>query len=173
MRIRSLALIAVLALVGVACDGDDPELSTESTIVTGGTGTTTPPGTATTTDGAGGATTAPPTTLVGQTVAEHDVVNEVENDDGVERHVVIPDGAYTDIDIENFVIDLLEQYPDLYGAEVFDDAAAAEAFLVPEAERTEEQTTLLEDHHFVSLTGRARIDFRGPFAEFPGGAIGS
>lgn len=174
MRIRSLALIVVLALVGVACDGDDPELSTESTIVTGGTGTTTPPpDSATTTNGAGGGTTAPPTTLVGEPVAEHEVVNEIETDDGVERHVVIPDGAYTDIDIENFVIDLLEQYPDLYGAEVFDDAAAAEAFLVPEGERTEDQTALLEDHHFVSLTGRSRIDFRGPFSEFPGGAIGS
>ena len=173
MRIRSLALVAVLAVIGVACDGDDPELSTDSTIVTGGTDTTSPPPEGSTTTGADGGTTGSPTTLVGEAVDDHEVVNEIESDDGVERHIVIPNGAYTDVDLENFVLDLLERYPDLHGAEIFDDAAAAEAFQVPEADRTEEQSELLERHHFVSLTGRARIDFRGPFAEFPGGAIGS
>ncbi len=172
MRLRLLTLTAVLAVVGAACSGDDPELSTDSTIVIGGSDTTVPSDSATTTT-SGSDGTSPPTTLVGETVTEHEVVNEIPNDDGVERHVVIPNGAYTDVDLENFVIDLIEQYPDLYGAEVFDDAAAAEAFLVPEGERTDEEVALLERHHFVTLTGRARIDFRGPFAEFPGGAIGS
>jgi len=173
MRIRSIALVAVLALLGVACDGDDPELSTESTIVTEATNTTTPPSDGSTTTTPDGDQGASPTTLVGENVSGHEVANEVENDDGIERHVVIPNGAYTDVDLENFVIDLLEEYPDLHNAEIFDDAAAAEAFQVPEADRTEEQTELLERHHFVTLTGRDRIDFRGPFAEFPGGAIGS
>lgn len=172
MRIRLLALISLLALVAAACNGDEPELSSDSTIVTGGSDTTAPPG-STTTTGPGSDGTSPPTTLVGETVTEHEVVEEIPNDDGVERHIVIPNGAYTDVDLENFVIDLIEQYPDLHGAEIFDDAAAAEAFLVPEDERTEEQVALLERHHFVTLTGRARIDFRGPFADFPGGAIGS
>jgi hypothetical protein len=101
------------------------------------------------------------------------VVTEIENDNGVEQHIVIPNGAYTDVDLENFVIDLVEEKPDLHGAQIFDDVAAAEAFLVPEAERTEAEQELLERHWFVTLTGRARIDFRGPFAEFTGGAIGS
>ncbi len=172
MRFRLLTLTALLALVGAGCNGDDPELSTDSTIVIGGSDTTAPAdGATTTTSGSDG--TSPPTTLVGETVSEHEVVNEIPNDDGVERHIVIPNGAYTDVDLENFVIDLTEQYPDLYGAEIFDDAAAAEAFLVPEDERTDEEVALLERHHFVTLTGRARIDFRGPFSEFPGGAIGS
>lgn len=173
MRIRTIALVSVLALVGVACNGDDPELSTASTIVTGATNTTTPPSDGSTPTTADGDQGASPTTLVGENVTTHEVVNEVENDDGIERHLVIPDGAYTDVDLENFVIDLLEEYPDLHNAEIFNDAAAAEAFQVPEGDRTEEQTELLEEHHFVTLTGRARIDFRGPFAEFPGGAIGS
>lgn len=172
MRIRFLTLIALLALVGAACDGDDPQLSTDSTIVTGGGDTTVPDGTSTTTE-PGNDGTSPPTTLVGETVSDFEIVNEIPNDDGVERHIVIPDGAYTDVDLENFVIDLIEQFPDLFGAEIFDDATAAEAFLVPEDERTDEESALLERHHFVTLTGRARIDFRGPFSEFPGGAIGS
>jgi hypothetical protein len=172
MRNRWIALLAVVAIVVVACDGDDPELSTDSTIVTGST-TAPAPGddsTTTTPDGEG---TSPPTTLAGEQVSEYQVVTEIENDNGVEQHIVIPNGAYTDVDLENFVIDLVEEKPDLHGAQIFDDVAAAEAFLVPEAERTEAEQELLERHWFVTLTGRARIDFRGPFAEFTGGAIGS
>jgi hypothetical protein len=172
MRYRWLAVLAVLALFIVACDGDDPELSTDSTIVTGPTNTQPATG-GTTTTTPGGDGTSPPTSLTGEQVSEYEVVNEIENDNGVERHIVIPNGAYTDVDLENFVIDLIEEQPDLHGAQIFDDAAAAEAYLVPEADRTEEEQQLLDRHWFVTLTGRARLDFRGPFAEFPGGAIGS
>lgn len=171
MRTRWIAILAVFALFVVACDGDDAELSTDSTILTGPSGTD--PGSEATTTTAGSDGTAPPTTLSGEAVSGFEVVEEIENDNGVEQHIVIPNGAYTDVDLENFVLDLVEQNPDLYGAEIFDDADAAAAFLVVEADRTEEQIALLERHHFVTLTGRDRIDYRGPFAEFPGGAIGS
>lgn len=173
MRNRWIAVFSVLALVIVACDGDDANLTTQSTIVTGATDTQPPADGSTTTAPPGGDDDSAPTTLVGEPVSGHEVVNEIENDNGVEQHIVIPNGAYTDVDLENFVIELIEDNPDLFGAEIFDDAAAAEALLVPEAERTEEQDALLERHWFVTLTGRARIDFRGPFAEFTGGAIGS
>jgi len=172
MRTRWIAILAVFALVVVACDGDDAELSTDSTIVTGPGGTdAASEATSTTTGGSDG--TSPPGTLAGEAVSGYEVVEEIENDNGVEQHIVIPNGAYTDVDLENFVIDLIEQNPDLYGAEIFDDVLAAGAFLVVEADRTDEETALLERHHFVTLTGRDRIDFHGPFAEFPGGAIGS
>jgi hypothetical protein len=172
MRRRWIAVVAALALLVVACDGDDPELSTESTIVTGSTTTpaTSDGSTTTTPEGEG---TSPPTTLAGEQVSEFQVVTEIENDNGVEQHIVIPNGAYTDVDLENFVIDLIEENPDLHGAQIFDDAAAAEAFLVPRADRTEAEQDLLKRHWFVTLSGRARIDFRGPFSEFTGGAIGS
>jgi hypothetical protein len=174
MRSRWIVLLALLGLVLGACSDDDAELSTGSTIVTGGTNA---PATTATTDGGGdggsGGTTSPSTTLVGQPVSDFEVVARFPNDNGEERHYVIPNGAYTDVDLENFVIDLLEADPDLYGAEIFDDADAANAFLVEPADRTEEQSALLERHHFVTLVGRDRIEFNGPFAEFPGGAIGS
>lgn len=171
MRIRWIALLAVFALFVVACDGD-AELSTDSTILTGPGGTD-PASEETTTTSGGSDGTSPPTSLAGESVSGYEVVHEIENDNGVEQHIVIPNGAYTDVDLENFVVDLIEANPDLYGAEIFDDAAAAAAFLVAEAERSEEEISLLERHHFVTLTGRDRIDFHGPFAEFPGGAIGS
>jgi hypothetical protein len=172
MRNRWIAVLAVLAVIVVACDGDDAELTTDSTIVTGPTSTEPPAdGVTTTTPGDDGEAT--PTSLVGEEVSEYQVFEEIPNDNGVEWIVVIPNGAYTDVDLENFVIDLIEENPNLYGAQIFDDEAAAAAFLVEEAERTDEQADLLERHWFVTLTERARIDFRGPFAEFPGGAIGS
>lgn len=170
-----LAALAALALV--ACDGDDPELSTESTIVTGPTGTgatgTQPPGEGTTTTRPGGGDGGAATTLVGQAVTSYEVVREVPNDNGVAQHIVIPNGAYTDVDLENFVVDLIEANPDLYGAQIFDDPAAAQAFRVPRDQRTEEETAALDRHWFVTLEGRDRIVYRGPFSEFPGGAIGS
>jgi len=172
MKTRLIAVISVTALVLVACDGDDPELTTDSTIITGGTNA---PATTSTTeepdDGNGGS--SPTTTLVGQTVTDFDVVARFPNDNGEERYYVIPEGAYTDVDLTQFVIELLETDSELYGAEIFDSVEAADAFQVDEADRTDEQSALIESDHFVTLVGRDRIEFRGPFSEFPGGAIGS
>jgi hypothetical protein len=170
MRIRLVALLAAM-LTLAACSGDDPELSTDSTIVTGGTNAPAP--TPSTTTAGTGEGTSPSTTLAGQSVETFEVVANIPNDQGVAQHIVIPNGAYTDVDLENFIIELIDSNPDLYGAEIFDDADAAAAFAVDPAQRTEDQAALIERHHFLSLIGRDRIEFRGPFAEFPGGAIGS
>lgn len=172
MKIRSIAIVgaAVLALAG--CDSGDAELSTDSTVLTGGTNapavttTTTEPG-----DGTGAEST--PTTLVGERVSGYDVYERIPNENGEQLIIVIPDGAYTDVDLENFIHELIESNETVYGAEVFRDEAAAEAFLVDSASRTEGQNELIERHHYVTLVQRDRIEFRGPFAEFPGGAIGS
>ncbi len=171
MKTRSTLVVALLVLAVAACDSGDAELSTGSTIITGGSNAPAPSTTTTLPDDDGSSTGS--TTLSGETVTEFEVVQRIPNENGEERHYVIPDGAYTDVDLENFVIDLLESDPDLYGAEVFDDAGAATAFLVVAADRTPEQVQSLEDHHLVTLVGRDSIEFRGPFAEFPGGAIGS
>lgn len=171
MRNRFVVLLAAMAALA-ACTGDDPELSTNSTLVTEGTNAAAPTTTATSGDGAG-STVSPSTTLAGQSVDSYEVVATIPNDRGVSQHIVIPNGAYTDVDLENFVIDLIESNSDLYGAEIFDNADAAAAFAVEVDERSEDENALLERHHFVSLMGRERIEFRGPFADFPGGAIGS
>ena len=172
MRARHTIFAVALLLVVAACSDDDAALSTTSTLITGGGGTTAPEETTTTTaDDSGNGATA--TTLVGEAVSGFTVVEEIANDDGFEKHIVIPQGAYTDVDLQNFVLELLDSDPDLYGAEIFDSEEAAAAFAVDEADRTPEQVELLERHHFVSVEGRDSIAFRGPFSEFPGGAIGS
>lgn len=171
MKSRLLPLLTVLLVVLVACSDDDPELSTESTILTGGTNA---PATSTTTAGDGETGgSSPSTTLAGQTVTDFTVFARFPNDNGEERWYVIPSGAYTDIDLENFVVDLIEDDPALYGAEIFGSEEAATAYQVPEADRTEAQVAILATDHYVTLIARDSIEFRGPFAEFPGGAIGS
>lgn len=174
MRLRWIILAALLAVFAVACSDDDPELSTDSTLVTGPSGTDPATEATTTTQGGNGDNgETTPTTLVGQTVGEFQVASEIPNENGVEQLIIIPEGAYTDVDLQNFVLDLLEQNPDLYGAEIFDAQVGVDAFMVPEEDRTEEQTAALNEHWFVTVTGRDRMDFQGPFAEFPGAAIGS
>jgi hypothetical protein len=172
MKFRLTVFILAFGLLAVGCSDDDAELSTDSTIITGGTNAPAPT-TTTTLEGEDNSGASPTTTLVGETVTEFEVVARFPNDNGEERYYVIPNGAYTDVDLENFVIDLIEADDELYGAEIFDDAAAADAYQVDPADRTEEQTELIERHHFVTLVGRDRIEFVGPFSEFPGGAIGS
>lgn len=166
----SLFLTSLLVAALAACDSGDAELSSDSTIITGGTNA---PATTTSTTIAGTESDSSTQTLVGQAVSEYTVVERIPNDDGEELYIVIPNGAYTDVDLENFILELLDEDPTMFGAEVFDDEAAASAFMVDPAARTEEQSDLLDRHHFVTLVGRERIDFNGPFAEFSGGAIGS
>lgn len=163
MKSRTLlALLAALAVVAAACDSDEAALSTTTSIITG---TTEAPerDTTTTTEATDPLTS---TTLVGETVSGQEVVARISTDDGEVLHIVIPSGAYTDVDLVNFLGDLKEADPDLWGVEVFDDADAAEAFTTPEDERTEEEQESLDDHHFVTLTDGDRVIFRGPFAEF-------
>jgi hypothetical protein len=113
------------------------------------------------------------TILRGETVASYDVAVRIATDNGEILYIVVPPGAYTDVDLENFLGDLLEGNPDLWGAEVFDDEDAVQAFVIPEDQRTEEQQELLDDHHFVSLIGGDTMKFQGPFAEFGEFIIGS
>ena len=171
-RAFRFALVCTLLLVLAACD--DPEttdISTTSSLVSSAT---------TTGDAAASTTTAPPangsttvTTLVGQQVANYEVVARVSDPAGEVLFIVIPPAAYTDVDIENFAVGLVDNGTVTYGAEIFDDNAAVEAYRKPEAERTEEETALIQQHHFASVQKAGVVVFRGPFAESPDVIIGS
>jgi hypothetical protein len=87
--------------------------------------------------------------------------------------IVIPPAAYTDVDIENFAVGLVEDGTITYGAEIFDDAAAVEAYRKPEAERTDADNQLIQEHHFASVQNAGVVVFQGPFAESPDIIIGS
>ena len=174
MKLRTaVVLLLATAVVLAACDDGTVDLSTTSSLVTG---TTQPPvdpveTTTTTTAASGGETTG--TTLVGETVASFEIVVRISGDNGETLHILIPAGAYTDVDLENFIGDLKEADPDLWGAEVFDNQDAIQAFVIPEDQRTEEQQDLVDKHHLVSLVNGDTLRFQGPFAEFGESIIGS
>ena len=164
-------LFGLLVLALAACDdGETTDISTTSSLVssptTGGGGDST-----TTTAATGGDTTS--TTLVGQQVAEYEVVARVSDPAGETLFIVIPPGAYTDVDIENFVVGLVDSGEITYGAEIFDDNGAVDAYRKPEAERTEGETQLIEQHHFASVQNGTTFVYRGPFADSGEFVIGS
>jgi hypothetical protein len=167
MSRRNLAVIGIVLVTALtACNREDAVLSTTSTLVTGPDQTTTaPPGTTTLPDTS--------TTLRGQAVASFEILARLSTDNGDVLHVVIPVGAYTDVDLESFIGDLKESDPELWGAEVFDDPTAPAAFTVDEAGRTPEQQELLDRHHLVSLVEGDTIRFQGPFESFGEVVIGS
>jgi hypothetical protein len=161
MNVRRLSLTLVpllaLSLLSVACDGEEATLTTTSSLVTD-------PGE----EGSPTTTVAPPgdetsTTLVGEAVGSYEIVAREPVTDGEVVYIVIGPGAYTDVDLENFILDLYEGGIATYGAEIFDDAAAADAYLKAEEDRTAEEVALIELHHFASLVGGTIIRFQGPF----------
>jgi hypothetical protein len=165
-----MLFLVAFAMLVAACEGEQAELSTTSSLITG---TTETPGQVATTSVAEVEATTTTTILRGETVASYEIAVRISTDNGEIFYIVIPPGAYTDVDLENFVGDLLEANPGLWGAEVFDDEAAVQAFVIPEDQRTEEQQGLLDENHFVSLIGGDTMKFQGPFAEFGEFVIGS
>jgi hypothetical protein len=166
---RVVLLTGLIAITAAACDsGDSVELSTTSSVISGQPSTV-----ETTTTSVAGGEGESTTTLVGESVVNYEVVARESEAAGETLYIVIPPGAYTDVDMENFVLDLIESGTATFGAEIFDDAAAVEAFRKPEAERTEEEGALVDQHHLVSLQNGTTLVFRGPFEDSGEMVIGS
>lgn len=167
-RHRILVLGVALVLALTACNNsDEAELTTTSTIV----GQTTTPGGDTSSSSS--PTESSSTTLAGQPVTSSEIVSRESSDDGETLYILIPPGAYTDVDLENFVGDLVENDENVQNAEIFDDEAALTAFLLDPDEQTAADLVLIDEHHLVSLIDRSTIRFQGPFAEYGEYSIGS
>ena len=163
MRWRSLIAVVVAgATILSACNTDEVALSTTSTLI--GVEPTTPSEASSTTS------TEPvdqtPTTVRSESVSTYEIVVRIAHDNGDILHVVIPPGAYTDIDLENFIQDLRDSNQGLWGVEVFDHPDAALAFQVAAASRTEADQELLDNHHLVSLVNGDTLRFQGPLSDF-------
>ena len=180
LRARTLAALAVLAMV-TACGGDDDPaflVTTSSRVVATAAPTTAAPLLTTT-------TTAPPTTAADSstttTAAEEQgadeisyrVVRQESTRDGVVLYLEIPPGDYTDIDLENLVLSVHEEREDLFELHVLDDREAVSALVKSGEDRTPEEAELLEGHYLVSFLEGAILRFQGPFADLEGYVVGS
>lgn len=164
----SVMVLIAIALIVASCDSGSADLTTTSSMVvttnpdTGSTTTSVEPGDGSTT-----------TTLVGQEVSGFDIVARESSTAGETLYIVIPPGAYTDVDIENFVRDLYESGTATYGAEVFNDAATVDAYRKDPADRTADDEALIALHHLASLEKGSTIRFQGPFEGTGQMAVGS
>jgi hypothetical protein len=170
---RSTMLILTAALVLGACDrGAEPELTTTTTTTTVPTPTTSPsPDTteATVEPGEPTTTTVPPA----NEVESYEIQVATSSDEGRVLWVTIPAEDYTDRDLENFVVALVDEEEDLFEVHVLDEVEAVDAARVPEADRTEEEQALVDDHYLVSITQGNVVTFHGPFESAGSFLIGS
>lgn len=173
---RTATLALLLALVVSACDrGAEPELTTTTT----GASTESSPATAAPAEST---TSAPPTTEASSAPSTTLPVKEIEQveiqvattaEQGEVLWVTIPAEDYTDRDLENFVVEQFDTEENLWELHVLDDAAAVDAARVPEADRTEEEQQLVDNHYLISLTEGNVITFHGPFESAGSFLIGS
>lgn len=168
MRRTAIGLSVVAALALAACDSDEAQITTttlDAELLTT-TSTSTPPETE--------ATTTPETTEApSEQVESYEVISRSSDEEGETLYILVPPGDYSDISMENFLGDLLEDETAVSGVEVFDDRAALDAALTDEGERTEEDDDLIEQHHLVSLVDGRQVDFQGPMSDYEDFIIGS
>jgi hypothetical protein len=188
MRIRLplVALLLLVALVGAACSGDDGD-GTTTTATAGGTVTSTA-GSDGSGDAAGGdsgsetdagddASNATTTTAASDDgsdepqIPEYTIVSREPSEQEDEGDTVVvlldPDsyGLLTDIDLQNVVSEVVDDFPPVYTAYVIDSEDVAELVLMEPAELDAEQQRLVGLHHLVTLEEGFRITFLGAFEE--------
>ena len=172
---RMVWLVVVLAVALVACNSDDANITTTTADASQLTTTTTTPGGTSGTDstapeGTGGTdTTAAPA----DAIESHEIISRLSTPVGETLYILVPPGDYSDVSIENFLGDLLEDEDAVSSVEVFDDRVALDAALKDEADRTADELQAIEDHHLVSLVDRTQVQFQGPMGDFDDFVIGS
>jgi hypothetical protein len=158
--------LLVVALGG--CNSNDAVITTTTIDASLLTTTTTPP-TTTTGSEMGTETTVP----AGEPINSYEVISRQSTEQGETLYILVPPGDYTDRSIENFLGDLLENDSGVSGVEVFDDQAALDAALKPEADRTAAELQGIADHHLVSLHDGSQVEFQGPMSDFGDFVMGS
>ena len=172
-KVTRIALAGLVALGLAACSDDEAQITTTTLDASLLTTTTTVGG-----DGNGGeqptSTDTPDTTAQpSDEIESFEVISRQSTEEGETLYILVPPGNYSDISIENFLGDLLEDETAVSGVEVFDDRAALDAALKAEDERTADELQAIEDHHLVSLVDGRQVSFQGPMSDFEDFVIGS
>lgn len=169
MMFRRLSPLVLLVLL-VACSPEEAELTTTTTTLPSSTTTTTEAETTTTE----AEEPDDSETEDGPAITEFEVVVRSSGTAGETLWVLIEPGDYTDIDLENFIRERVDESEvDLVGIHVFDDPAALEAGRIDTDARTDEEQALVDAHYLISLIDGSIIRFQGPYADLGETAVGS
>lgn len=163
-----IVLSAFTALALSACNSEAAQITTtlDASLLTTTTTTTAEPDPDTT-----GPDTPDTTEAPADPVDSFEVISRTSDDEGETLYILVPPGEYTDVSMENFLGDLLEDETAVSGVEVFDDRTALDAAL--KDERSDEENQMIEDHHLVSLVNGRQVEFQGPMSNYDGFVIGS
>lgn len=182
MRLRLLILLVVVGVVATACSGDEGEATTTTSnaaTVTSLAAAQPGDGGDADTDSAAGETTT--TTLAEAVPADPEVptFSIVSREEGEEGDVVVvlldreSYGSLTDIDLQNVLAVLVEDFPPVYEAHVVDDENVTELVVAAPGDIDEEEQRLLDLHYLVRLDEGFRITYVGPFEDVPTAILGS
>ncbi len=159
---RPAILAAALLVVTASCEVETPiPPVTTTSVVT--SPTTVPVQTSTT------AAVSP----IGTEIDEYSILYSETDTVGLRLDVLVAAADYTDRNLENFVIQLIEDVDGLIELNVFDDVIAADAFRIESELRTEDQTLALQQHFLASLAEGNQLTFRGPFSPAGSMVVGS
>ena len=100
----------------------------------------------------------------------YEVIHRLIEDDRETLVIVAEPGAYSNVELENLVYDIVENHSPR-GAIVVDDPAAADLAILDT--RTDEQQAALDSHTLLSIDNGVEVTFHGPYADFPGLTVGS
>lgn len=191
-RLPLTVLLLVFALMVGACSGDDGA-ETTTTGAGGETATTLAGGGGSGTGGggdSGGSAAEPAETTTTAATDEGDdagdggdqqvptftIVSREPGDEG-DTVVVLLDtesyGLLTDIDLQNVVAEVVEDFPPVYTAHVIDSEEVADLVLEDPADLDAEEKRLLDLHYLVVLEEGFKITFLGPWEESGTAILGS
>ncbi len=186
MPTRFTALILAAALVAVGCGGGDDSSGTTALPTqnaTTATSSTAPPDTGSEVEVSEepsepdepdqaadqGGTSGPDTTLP-PAIPPYQVVHRLILDDITTLVIEVEPGAYTDVQLENLVYEIVDTYSPNQ-AIVVDDRQAAD--LAIKDDLTTEEQSYLDEHTFLRIENGVEVTFHGPYAEVGGLTVGS
>ncbi len=115
------------------------------------------------------ATTAATTATVSG-LPTYEVVHRMIEDDRETLVIVVEPGAYSAVELENLVYDVVERFVPS-AAIVVDDRAVADLAILEE--RTEDDQRQLDVHTLLRIENGVEVSFYGPYADIPGLTVGS
>ena len=185
---RLVWALLVILLVAAGCNRDDGETSPSTVPPATGMAPTTAPITDSegvpdsvetipsldddSGDGSVGtedATTAATTATVSG-LPTYEVVHRMIEDDRETLVIVVEPGAYSAVELENLVYDVVERFVPS-AAIVVDDRAVADLAILEE--RTEDDQRQLDVHTLLRIENGVEVSFYGPYADIPGLTVGS
>lgn len=181
---RAVVIASAVALILTACSGDDGQ---ETTTTLGDAVTTLAPasGSAGTTSTPAITTTAAPPdeTAVTSTsgpppgLPVYEIAFRGDGGDAGDTVVVVLDPAsystLSDIDLQDVIRDVYDQFPPVAVAHVVDTEDAVSLVVVERSSLNEEELTFLDQHYFARLEDGIRIIYVGPFDQYPIAILGS